>query len=1024
MSDFENPRLVHRNRLPARAYTFPHATLASALTYEKDNSSWVKLLNGRWKFKYTETVLEAPEGFEDTGYSDKGWETIPVPSNWQFHGYGKPHYTNTNYIIPMDSPHVPSENPTGCYRREFEINKDWDGMNVLLRFDGVDSAFHVWVNGKFTGYSKGSRLPSEFDITKYLKKGKNLLAVKVYKWSDGTFCEDQDMWWLSGIFRDVTLIAMPKAHIFDIKATPSFEFDYAKGILDVELKLKGAGAGVSVETLLFDSSKDKVAESVLFMKAKNKESTVDLKLEVAEPKRWTAETPYLYTLVAVLKDKEGNIIEAVPVRVGFRKIEIDNRGVYRINGVAIKIKGTNRHEMHPEFGRAVPKESMLQDILLMKQHNINGVRTSHYPPHPAFFDLCDEYGLYLIDECDLETHGTWTYGKMWKNLYTNPTDAPEYRAAVVDRMERMVQRDKNHPSVCFWSLGNESYVGKNHFEMIKKARSIDPTRPIHYEGFYDPKCADVISRMYTSIPDVEKIGKGKEPLKSWNCHKSPVSVYTKKPFIMCEYIHALGSGPGEMEDYWKLFYKYDRLLGGFVWQWADHGITQKTKGGKKFFAYGGDFGDEPTDFFFFFSGLVYSERKVKSNLLEYKQVIAPVKVEAVNMAKGLVKFINTYDFLNLNTLDAFWSIIENGVEIEKGCLNTPDIPGKSSAVVKLVLPGIKGKKPGAEYFINFSFRLRKDTGWAKAGHEVAKAQLKLPVKTPRPKLRSTSGALKLYETTNLAIISGKNFSLTFDKARGVIKEWKSKGKDLLVSGPKLNFWRAPIGNDHWTTPKLLEKFMHILQTDIRAVKVFRAGKTVVVKVSERIGPPSKDIGFKCECEYLVKGDGEIEFRVTGLPEGKAWPDYLPKIGLQMHVKDTMKFCEWYGPGPGESYIDYRSAAFMGLWKKTAEEMYIPHEKPQEHGNRIDVKSISVKDAGGRGIYFVGDPVFNFSAHIYTDTNMWKAKHPYELKRPGFITLNIDLAQNGLGSHACGPKLSEEYTLKQKKFKFAFTMKAV
>ena len=1022
MNDFENPGLIHRNRLPARAYAFPHSSVKSALSYNKTNSEWVKLLNGKWKFNYSSGPVKAPEGFEWPDFKDSGWDNIEVPSNWQMKGYGKPHYTNVQYPFPVNPPYVPSENPTGSYRRSFEIPSGWDGMGIILRFDGVDSAFHVWINGNFAGFSKGSRLPSEFDITKFVKQGRNTIAVRVYQWSDGSYLEDQDMWWLSGIFRDVTLFAVPETHIVDVKATPSFNADYSRGMLDLELKIKSAlGAKVaSVGAILFDADKDEAAEAVSFIKAKNGELSVNLKMEVFNPERWTAETPYVYTLVTVLKDKDGRVLEAVPVLTGFKKVEIKN-GVFLVNGVPIKIKGVNRHETHPDLGRAIPFSAMEEDIRLMKRHNINAVRTSHYPDDPRWYDLCDKYGIYLIDECDLETHGfTFLPRKdaLWKR---NPLDDKRFEAACVDRMERMVARDKNRVSVIIWSLGNESCRGRNHFAMIKKAKELDPTKPIHYEGFYLPRYVDVYSQMYTNKYELKIIGEGKKPLKfEWFKETAKPSEYKVKPFILCEYAHAMGNGPGGLKEYWDLIYKHPRLMGGCIWEWCDHAIRKKTKDGKTFFAYGGDFGDLPNDGNFVCDGLVFADRKPTPGLVEYKKIIQPVKVTATDLKKGLVKIRNMQDFAGLDGFTASWSVEENGKITQCGKLELPDVPAKSSAAVKIPI------KPAssADNFLNIYFDLKEATLWAKKGHPVAWEQIKLASKPAvyKPK----SGALNVAENSEAVMVFGKGFSAEFDKEQGTLKSLKKGNRELIKSGPRFNIWRATTDNDRGGvggSKEWYENFLNLMIQRVNSVKVKKSSGAVEVEIKTRVAPPKYDFGYNITFIYTVYGGGDIKVEVYGTPDG-IWTESIPRIGVSMSLSKEFENVEWLGRGPGENYDDTKEANRIGLWKKTVKEMYVPYVYPQEFGNRMNVRRATLTDKKGKGLEILGLPEVSFTAKHYTDAELDRAKHTYDLKPSGNIELNLDYKQNGIGSASCGFKLWPEYTLRAEKFKYSFVMRSL
>ena len=982
LPDWENPAVPGRNRLAPRTYFFPYPDEARARTFDRANSPWFKLLNGNWKFHFAPTIAEAPATFDDT----TGWGEIPVPSSWQMHGHGKPHYTNVIYPFPVDPPRVPTENPTGTYVRDFVIGADWDGLQIRLRFEGVDSAFQVWVNGTEIGFSKGSRLPAEFDITEHVRAGNNQIAVRVVQWSDGSYLEDQDMWWLSGIFRDVCLIAMPATQIADIHVHAP-----ADGKLKVHTTLAGNTAGCKVSTKLLDQT-GRVAPA-------------------GARRLWSAEDPYLYTLLVTLKDAAGNVLEVVPQRVGFRTVEIKGDR-FLVNGVGVKLKGVNRHEMHPDLGRAVPVETMIKDLLLMKQHNINAIRTSHYPDDPRFYDLCDAYGLYLIDECDLETHG-FCYVENWAG---NPTADPAWETACVDRMERMVGRDRNHPCIVLWSLGNEANFGCNHIAMATRARELDPSRPIHYEGDYDLKTADVYSRMYPGLEEVVTILSGTEEQIKAKVNRPNGAGYAGKPFVMCEYAHAMGNGPGGLLEYWEdAFYKYDRSMGGFIWEWCDHGIRQRTADGREYFAYGGDFGDVPNDGNFVCDGLIFPDRIPSPGLTEYKKVIEPVKVEKVG---DQFRIINRYDFINLDQFQLSWSVTVAGKIVQSGTAKLPAVPARKSKLVTIPFD-----KPAASGCLTLSFTLASDTAWAKRGHEVAWAQFELPVKVAPLPVR-TVPPVEFNADGNLIEVTGENFKFKFDKVRAAIASWEQAGVSLLRTTPRLNLWRATTNNDRgWNNDgpwrqAHLDKLQH--RTD--GVTVEQVGNSAVrITAKIRTAPPVVNFGFDTEFVYTITGDGVVELAVTDTPRG-ALPPTLPRLGLQLTLPAAFDQVRWFGRGPGEGYRDTKQAQRFGLWKATVDELYTPYIFPQENGNRTDVSWVTLTDLAGRGVRFAGLP--NFSAHWFTTADLENAKHTYDLVKRDFITLSLDHQHNGIGSASCGPKPWDWHLLKTEAFQFTLRMSPV
>ena len=1029
--DWENHKVLQRDRLPSRAYFVPHANDATALTYDRGESDYFLLLNGVWKFHYATTPIEAQPGFYQESFQVDDWDNLNVPSSWQLHGYGRPHYTNVMYPFPVDPPHVPTDNPTGLYRREFTIPESWQGRHFTLRFEGVDSAFHVWVNGHEVGYSQGSRLPSEFDVTPYIRIGNNTVAVQVYQWSDGSYIEDQDMWWLSGIFRDVYILARPVIQIQDITVQTHLDEAYEDAELKVYLSLVNVGFHdakcYSVGLRLMDGAHRTLSEAeatIDELKPGTQGTPMSLHLPIDHPHKWSAEDPYLYHLLITVQTPEGDILESVAQRVGFRSVEL-NDGNILVNGVPVLFKGVNRHDHHPDLGKAVPLSWMVEDVLLMKQHNINAVRTSHYPNDPRFYDLCDEYGLYVIDEADLECHGFHPAGN-WNQL----SDDPDWQSAYVDRMERMVQRDKNHPSIILWSLGNESGFGCNHRAMAEYARAADPTRLLHYEGEtrhlinseapLDSAIMDVHSTMYTPVSDLIELAK---------------QTHLKQPHILCEFAHAMGNGPGALEEYMEAFYQYKRLQGGFVWEWLDHGIRQVTADGREYFAYGGDFGDEPNDSNFVIDGLVFPDHTPSPGLTEYKKVLEPVKVEAVDLEKGQLHITNRYDFLDLNHLQITWSIEADGKVVQSGTAPTPAIAAGESKAVTLPYAFDLCTEANTEYWLNLEFCLAKDERWAKAGHRVAWAQVLLPalaqtVMTAGLVTRAWVCPLQLSEDNRLLQVRGTDFSVSFDKVKGRIQLWTYQGMDLVESGPRLNFWRALTDNDNppnrgrraLVGEEWRRYGLPALQHRVDGIESHWLDErnAIEVRIRTRVAPPVWAWGFQCEYSYTLRNNGEMTIRVTGNPEGD-FPKSLPRIGLQWTLPEALEQVDWYGRGPGESYRDSKQAARFGVFSTTVRELYTPYVYPQENGNRTDVRWVSLTDSRGMGFIAAGQPVLDFSAHHYTTEQLDQARHTVELAENPTITLNLDYAQNGLGTGSCGPGVLPKYELLTEPFTFTLCL---
>lgn len=1024
LSDLANPRLLSRNRLPDRSYYIPYDRLESALSYQRQEAEpWFKLLNGDWSFYYGPSPYETPEDFFKEDFDSSNWDTISVPSNWQMEGYGYPHYTNIVYPIPLDPPNIPTENPTGCYIREFFVAESWLDRQVVLRFEGVDSAFHLWVNGQELGFSQVSRMPSEFDISAYIRPGMNKLAVRVYQWSDGTFLEDQDMWWLSGIYRDVYLLARPRVHIADFFIKTKLDKIYENALLDVDVKIANLKEkiqeGYDLELILLNRDKKQVTRGELkdisLDRGTNK---LNITLEVEKPHKWSAEAPYLYHTLLILKDGTGNIVEIIPHKTGFRQVELKD-GLMLVNGRAIKLKGVNRHEHHPRLGRAVPYTSMLEDVVLMKQHNINAVRTAHYPDDPRFYDLCDEYGLYLIDETDLETHG-FEYGEGVSTL----SDDPSWQEAYIDRVSRMVERDKNHPSIILWSLGNESGFGQNHIAMYKWIKENDPTRLVHYEGetaghfkdeSYELKACDVHSTMYTSHEEMDQLGQ-----KEY-----------KYPHIMCEYGHAMGNGPGGLADYWDIFYAHKRLQGGFIWEWIDHGIEQVDPKGRVYYAYGGDFADTPNDGNFIIDGLVFPDRTPSPGLVEYKKVIEPVRVEPIDLKEGRIRLTNLYDFIGLDHFQASWEIAYDDQIYSKGRLDLANIKPGESRDLKIDYHLPEMGQANTDYWLNIYFTLNRDELWAKQGYELAWAQLKLAV-DQKPGSNEKLGqdfsdslkALVVREEDRFLLVEGADFKISFDCLYGVLRSWQYQGRDLVLSGPRLNFWHAPRDNDMYIKREWeragLNKLIH--RTDSFSWQL--KGDCLRVDVRARIAPPVHSWGFSCNYSYTIYKNGHISLRTRGYLEGKTPFDNLAKIGLQMRIPKDLQDFSWYGRGPGESYIDSKEAGRFAVYRKDIKDLYTPYVFPQENGNRTDVSWVSATDLRGLGLFAGSKDKFNFSAQLYSQEDFERARHTIDLLERDYITLNLDYRHNGIGSNSCGPGPLDKYLLKASEpFDFTISFKA-
>jgi beta-galactosidase/beta-glucuronidase len=846
-NDWENPLVVGHKKEQGHVPLTPYANEKTALTGDRNASPYFKRLNGDWKFKCIPNPVSIPQGFHEKNFDVDTWDTIAVPGNWQLQGYDKPIYTDVQYPFPPDDlPRVPrDDNPIGLYRKTFTVPEEWNGRQIFILFEGVDSAFYLWVNNEMVGYSQDSRLPAEFNVTSYVHAGENTIVVQVFRWSDGSYLEDQDFWRLSGIYRDVYLWAAPPIHVRDFWVRTDLDEAYQDGILSVRANVRNysdqEAADYVVEVKLFAANgkpvfAEPMSEQVVV--ETGDEITLELERTVINPEKWSDEHPYLYTLLITIKDATGNILEVESCKVGFREIEV-KEGQIHVNGQPILIKGVNRHEHDPDTGHAVSVESMIQDILLMKRFNINAVRTSHYPNDPRWYDLCDQYGIYVFDEANIESHGVWD----------RLTKDPDWKTAFMERVIRMVERDKNHPCVIVWSLGNESGYGPNHEAMADWCHEHDPTRLVYYHPAEDLPIVDVLGPMYPSVAHIIKMAQNEKETR---------------PIVMCEYAHSMGNSTGNLKEYWEAIEQYKRLQGGFIWDWVDQGIRQVTKDGEEWFAYGGDFGDEPNDGNFCINGLVWPDRKPHPALWEYKKVLEPVRVEPLELAAGKVRIINKYRFSNLSGLSGRWSVCADGEELQSGPLPQLTTPPDGSAIVTIPFrqPALQ---PGTEYWLQVQFVLAQDTPWAEQGHEVAWAQFQLPFAVPAGKPLSVADmpTLQLEETEETVTVRGQRFNMLFDKRSGQIASFQYAGQKLLRKGPALNIWRAPTDNDSntWGEQQMAirwrEAGLHHLQERVESVQI------------DQLSPQVVRVKMRSTCTPLIEGE---------LPRSERWDELMKHLG--------------------------------------------------------------------------------------------------------------------------------------------------
>lgn len=1038
LPDWQNPELTGRNRERGHTVTVSYPDEASALAGGRECSPFFVSLNGAWRFHLAPNPKAVPAGFQGPDLDDSTWDEITVPGNWQLQGYDRPIYCNVQYPFPTDGyPRVPEDdNPTGCYRRVFQVPSAWAEREVFLVFEGVNSAFHVWINGQEVGYSTDSRLRAEFNVSGYLRPGDNTLAVQVYRWSAGSWLEDQDFWRLSGIYRDVYLYAVPKVYLWDLAVETRFDTEYRDAALRVHVTLRNftphpvAGYHLGLKLLdaggqtvpiqpdpgwrkvAFDGQGKPFVDNHTYEEITIQpggETTLSISAHVPAPRHWSAEQPHLYTLLVTLFDSEGQVAEVQRCRVGFRQVEVHD-GKLWLNGRPILLKGVNRHEFDPEAGHTISTESMIRDIRLMKQANINAVRNSHYPNDPRWYDLCDEYGLYVIDEANIESHGIWDM----------PTHDPRWAPAFLERGMRMVQHNRNHPCIIMWSLGNEAGWGPNHAALAGWIHEADPTRPVHYESVsnYDREIVrrapvDVLSLMYPNI----------ETLVAWATDPTDT-----RPVVMCEYAHAMGNSCGNLGEYWDAIRAHPRLIGGFVWDWVDQGLRRVEPDGRQWWAYGGDFGDYPNDGNFCINGLVAPDRTPHPQLWEYKKVLQLVILEPVDLTKGVLRAINDWCFTGLECLQIAWQLHENGRPLQSGTLPPLQVPPASTAIftVPFQLPTLP--RPGAEYHLTVRFALAEETPWAPAGHEVAWEQFALPVAVPAVPRRPLTEmpALTMREDAGQTVIEGTAFRLAFNQHTGRLVAWEHAGRPLLAAGPALQIWRAPTDNDattwgdqlaaiHWRAAgldRLAHNLRHFTARQARP-------ELVVVDADFWVAAPGHDAGFDCRHRYAIYGSGEVVLYTDLRPVGEL--PHLPRIGVRLAVPAALEVATWYGRGPHENYTDRKRGAAVGLYRLPVDALYHPYVMPQENGNRADVRWAALTDPDGYGLLATADATFEFSAARFTAEDLTLARHIHEVPRREVITWNLDHRHTGLGGNSCGPGTLPQYRIAPAPTRFTFRL---
>ncbi|MFB4168448.1 glycoside hydrolase family 2 TIM barrel-domain containing protein [Virgibacillus sp. JSM 102003] len=1010
-----SPETFQVNREPASVKTIPFNNERAAVKRDLDSSRFYRSLNGDWKFLWSENPNERPKNFYLDDYDDSDWNTIPVPSNWQLHGYGDIIYLNQDHpwqgYGKISPPEVPvKHNEVGSYRHEFQLPGNWDKRQVMLSFQGVKSAFNVWVNGEKVGYSEDSFTPAEFNITDYVKKGKNTLAVEVFRWSDGAWLENQDMVDLSGIFRDVYVYSTPDVHMDDYKVETPLDEGYKDATLKIDGQLSNKDNAnlddYSIEAQLYNES-DKALwnepTKIAASSTGDNEGGFYSEIPVVNPLKWSAEKPNLYTLVLKLKDPKGKTVEVLSSNVGFREIDIKGTQV-RINGKPITIKGVNRHVVHPDTGYAMSEEQIRKDIELMKKFNINAVRTGHYPFSSTFYELADEYGIYILDEANNETH----------NMRPFPGDSPNWSGAVLDRIKTMVERDKNHPSVIFWSMGNEVGSGDVFKEAAEWVKEFDSTRLVHFQQ--DNSLADFDSFMYPSLSTLETYGKR-----------------NNRPLIMCEYSHAMGNSVGNIKEYWEIIDQYENLQGGFIWDFADQSVRLPVDGGveglpipkdydgETYFSYGGDWGSYPSDGIFMMNGLLSPDRTPQPEMYAVKSVYQNVDINGVDLKNNTIKIHNEHLFTNLNKFAGKWVLKQGGKAIQEGQLNK-DIAGGETKEITLPINKPKQLEEGAEYWLEVSFSLAKNESWAKKGYEVASNQFKMPYKAPAsPGFDTTSmPALSVNNEESVVSVSGKEFNLEFSKAKGTITSFRQNGIELFESGPIPNFWRAR--NDNDLMNGMLSRNSSWQQAgeqmDITNLKVREISEKVVHIQVDATLPTTGETLYRVG--YFIYGSGEVVVRSTVKPSTTL--SEIPAVGMELTLPGEFENIEYYGRGPFDNYSDRKDGAEVDVYTSTVTEQFFSYPRPQETGNKTDVRWLTLTNDDGNGLMVGGLPQFEFSALHYAESDLEQANHPFELTKLDSVALTINQAQMGVWNSWGGTALPQYMLYTDQSYSYNYVLR--
>lgn len=1004
---WEDPAVTGIHKLANRTtrYSYPDV---SAL--RRDETPYRRSLNGTWRFRWSARPADKPEGFHDPAIDDRDWDEIAVPGCWETQGFGVPIYTNIAYPFPANPPHIPHDfNPVGCHRTTFTVPEGWSGRRTTIVFHGVYSAFHLWLNGTYIGYSEDSKLPAEFDLTeRLLSDGPNLLAVEVYRWCSGSYLEDQDMFRFGGIFRDVELVSWSPSSIRDFWITAELDDAYRDGTFDLAVECQGdATEEVTVEAVLLDRNGEDVCPPSTGSLTLDEHGTARWRAQGTVPgvQPWSAEHPHLYTLALTLRDGAGQPIETTGCEVGFRKVELRD-GLFLINGKAVKLLGTNRHEHDPDTGRTVSLERMEEDIRLMKRFNLNTVRTSHYPNHPYWYALCNRYGIYVVDEANVESHG------MGYSFEKSLGNDPVWQAQHVERTTNMVRRDRNHPCVVMWSLGNEAGPGVNFVAAARAVKALDPSRPVHYQGYNE--VADVDSTMYPSVEWLRSTGELK----------------ADKPFFVCEYAHAMGNAVGNLKEYVEAYDEFPRLMGGCIWDWVDQALRKYPDdpdgdGCRRwYFAYGGDYDDQPNDGCFSCNGLVLPERGVTPKLWEVKRCYQ--RIDVAWNGPCSVKVGNKYAFTNLAEFEARYEVTEGGVAMVQGSLGSPGVAPGEEGTLELPITDLPPVRD--ERFLRVSFHLKEDTLWAKVGHEVAAVQLAFGSALEPRRLVTSGGRLPSRDDWIELSVKADRSSFVFSRRQGNLVAWRHDQVKLLsrrYRGPRLNLYRALTDNDVWLRDTFFASGLSQLSRRVRRFEVAEGdGFLRIETLVEVLG--FRGTGFHHRTIYTVYADGALALDNLVTPIGELPP--LPKLGIEFSVPSAFKRFTWFGRGPLESYPDRKTAMDVGLYEGDVDEQATHYVRPQESGNKEDVRWAALRDAEGNGIRIVPDRPLAMTVSRVRPDDLEAARHRNGERRRYIDLLNrdevivsVDFGQMGLGGASCGPPPMEKYILRAGEYAWRFEL---